>query len=283
MTIDGPLDIVIQIAARIGLALLVLLIGRFIARLARRLARRLLERPHVAHALGPSLVRLISEAVYYVLFALALGLSIIALGVPATYVVGASAILLIIFAVALQQSLANFAATVIFLVFQPFRRDEWIETMGHSGTVQEILFFNTVIEQGDKKLVSLPNSKIQDSGIINYSRMKIVRVDVVCTVSYSVDLARVREVLNELAAGDKRIVADPAFAIVVDDLGENGVRLIVRPWVDWDDYWDVGNDLRERIKNRFDAEGIAFALPQRNIHLTGAAVMAEGDGSKAGR
>jgi len=267
-----------MIVARIALAGLVILVGRLLASLLRRFVRKLLERPHVATALGPSIVRLLSEAVYYIVFALAIGLSIIALGVPATFVVTAALVLLVIFGVALQQSLANFAATVIFLLFQPFRRDELVETMGQIGTVKEILFFNTVLELGDKKLVSLPNSKIQDSGIINYSRMQVIRADVICTVTYGSDLTQVRKVITEIVAKDKRVLAEPAFAIVVDDLGENGVRLSVRPWVHPDDYWDVRFDLRERIKTRFDQEGIAFALPQLDLHVATATTLKQRDG-----
>jgi small conductance mechanosensitive channel len=269
MTTDNFIGIILNIAANIGLAALVLLLGQLVARLLRRFVRRLLERPQVATALGPSIVRLLGEATYYIVFALAIGLSIVALGVPATYVVTGAAVLLVIFGVALQQSLANFAATVIFLLFQPFRRDELIETMGQIGTVKEILFFNTVLELGDKKVVSLPNSKIQDYGIVNYSRMQIIRADVVLTVTYDADIVHVREVLNDIAAADKRILADPAFGFIVDDLGDNGMRLSVRPWVATEDYWNVRNDLRETIKARFDAEGIAFALPQLDVHVIG--------------
>jgi small conductance mechanosensitive channel len=276
--------IILNIVARIGVAALVVLLGQLLARLLRRLARRLLDRPEVASALGPSIVRLLSEAVYYIVFALAIGLSIVALGVPATYVVTAAAVLLVIFGVALQQSLANFAATVIFLLFQPFRRDELVETMGQIGTVKEILFFNTILELGDKKMVSLPNSKIQDAGVVNYTRMQIIRADVILTVSYGADLAHVRRVLNEIAAADERILAEPAFGFIVDDLGENGVRLSVRPWVAAENYWNVRNDMRERIKTRFDAEGIEFALPQRDVHvLTGRSELANlstDDGAK---
>jgi len=268
MTTDSLIALVLSILARIGLAFVVLIAGRFLAGLARGFVHKLLGRREVADALGPTMVRLLSEATYYVLLVLTLGLCIIVLGVPATYVLAASLVLLVILAVSLQQSLANFAATVIFLLFQPFRRGEWIETMGHIGTVREILLFNTVIEKADKKLVSLPNSKIQDAGVINYSRMEVVRTDVDFTVSYGANLDHVRKALAEIAAGDPRIFADPPFLVIVNDLGENGISLQAQAWVKSDDAYNVRSDLRASIKSRFDAEGIEFALPQRNIHIT---------------
>lgn len=278
MTTDSLIALVLSILARIGLAFVVLIVGRFLAGLARGFVHKLLGRREVANALGPTMVRLLSEATYYVLLVLTLGLCIIVLGVPADYVLIASVVLLVVLAVALQQSLANFAATVIFLLFQPFRRDEVIETMGHTGIVREILLFNTVIEKADKKLVSLPNSKIQDAGVINYSRMEVVRSDVDFTVSYGANLDHVRKVLAEIAAGDSRIFADPPFLVIVNDLGENGISLQAQVWVKSDDAYNVRSDMRASIKSRFDAEGIEFALPQRNIHITSAAGLAGRDG-----
>ena len=107
---------------------------------------------------------------------------------PATFVSALSIIVFALLALALQQSVSNFAATVSFLMFQPFRRDELVETMGHTGTVREILLFTTVLHLPDDRLVTLSNSQIQGSGIVNYSRMGRVRADVAVTVAFGEDL-----------------------------------------------------------------------------------------------
>jgi small conductance mechanosensitive channel len=268
---DDAVDLALAIGARLGAAALVLVGGYVLAVAARRLARRLLGRPKVARVLGPSMVRLLGTAVYYFLLALAVGVALVALGVPATVVVTVAVVLIALVGVALQQSLANFAATVIFLLFQPFRRGELVETMGRMGTVEEILLFNTVLRLPDQRLVSLPNSKVQESGVTNYSRMGQVRADFDLTVAYGEDLDRVRAVIAEIAANDARVLAEPPFEVVVDELGENGVRLLAMPTVAPEHFWAVRNDLRERVKARFDAEGIRFAVPPREVRLAAAA------------
>jgi hypothetical protein len=83
---------------------------------------------------------------------------------------------------------------------------------------------------------------------------------------------RVCAVIAEVAARDTRILTDPPLNIFVDDLGDNGVRLQVHPTVVPADYWAVRNDLRTQIKARCDAEGIKFAVPQRNVRLENAGV-----------
>jgi small conductance mechanosensitive channel len=103
---------------------------------------------------------------------------------------------------------------------------------------------------------------------VNYTRKGHIWSDFSLTVDYGEDLSRVREVITEMAANDNRILKNASIAVVVDELSENGVRLLVFPTVRPKDFWDVRNDLREQIKARFDAEGIRFALPQRDVHLS---------------
>jgi small conductance mechanosensitive channel len=42
---------------------------------------------------------------------------------------------------------------------------------------------------------------------------------------------------------------------------------VCRPWVNSSDYWSVLFDLNERIKKRFDAEGINIPYPQQDVHI----------------
>jgi small conductance mechanosensitive channel len=195
--------------------------------------------------------------------------------VSATVVVTIVVVLIALLAVALQQPLANVAATRIFLTLQPFRRGELVETMGQMGIVQEILLVYSVLLLPDQRLVSLPNGRILESGVENYSRMGRVWSTFGLTVAYGEDLSRVREVIAEIAARDARVLTDPSCEVVVDELGEIGVRLLVFPTVRPDDYWAVRNDLREQIESRFDAEGIKFAVPPREVHLASATLPRE--------
>jgi small conductance mechanosensitive channel len=264
---NEAVNLAVSVLTNIAGAALVLAVGYFIAVAARRFTRKTLGRPDIARALGPSIVRLLSGTVYYLLLLLAAAGSLIALGVPAAAVLAVVAVILVVFAVALQQSAVNFAATVIFLMFQPFRRDELILTMGYMGWVQEILLFDTVLRLPDQRLVSMPNSKIHDSGITNYSRLGQVRADFTLTVNYAEDVSRARALISQIAAADQRVLLDPPLEVVVDDLGDNGVRLLVLPYVAPDNYWAVRNEMREMIKTRFDAVGIRFARPERNVHF----------------
>jgi len=262
---DDVIDFVLTGLKHLAAAGAVLVVGYVLARAGRTVVGRLLAGYETT--LGPSVVQLVTKTVYYLLLGLTAGLSLIALGVPTTFVVVVAALILVVLAVALRQSVADLAATVIFLVFQPFRRGELVETMGHLGEVQEILLFNTVILLPDQRLVSLPNSQIQAGGVVNYTRMGRVRVDFTFTVGYAEDLDRVRAVVTEVATNDARILDSPPFQVVAEELTDIGVRLRVLPTVAPEDYWAARSELREQVKARLDAEGIRFAVPPRDVIL----------------
>ena len=77
------------------------------------------------------------------------------------------------------------------------------------------------------------------------------------------------DAIGEILAGDERVLAEPAPVIFVRSLDESGVSFAVRPWVSSEDYWKFQWDLPERVKLRFDAEGITIPFPQRDVHLHG--------------
>ena len=279
METDVAIDSALNFGGDVVTAAMVLAGGYVAAAVARRLSHRVLQQPAVARALGPSMVRLLGTVVFYILFAIAVGIALIAIGVPERYVGAVAVLVIALLALSLQQSLANLAATVTFLLFQPVRRGELVETMGYMGTVQEILLFNSVILLPDHRRVTLPNGRIQESGVANYSRQGRVVATFGLTVTYGEDLSRVKTIVADLAAGDRRILDGRAIVVVVDELAENGVRLLVFPTVRPDDFRDVRSDLQERIKARFDAEGIRFAIPPREVRLSNTSVSTETDGS----
>jgi small conductance mechanosensitive channel len=256
-------SILLGVAVRVGASVLIFLIGRWLARLARRWATRGLEKTPMT----PSLVELLGRLAQYAVLLLTITAILAVLGLPIAAILSVSVAVIVLIGIALRESLADLAATVIFLVVQPFRIGELVEANGVVGTVQEISLFSTFLQTGDRKLVCLPNSKIQQSNITNYTRAGVLGADATLTIRYDADLLRAKEMIAQVIAADPRVLAEPPAAVVVRNLGENGVELLARPFVVPADYWAVKSDLAERIKLRFDQEGIALALAQREVRV----------------
>lgn len=254
---------VIQIALRIGGAILVFLVGRWLARRARVALGVVLAKT----TLAPSMARLLLLLAYYGILLITAITALALIGFPITALLTASLVIVVILGIALQQSISNLAATIIFMLFQPFRLGELIKANNVMGVVKEIQFFSTVLVTGDNLEVTIPNSKIQGDTLLNYTRLGKLRVDFVFDVSYSADLDQAKQVLRDLLAADARVLAEPAPIIFVQSLGESSIQMAARPWVKPGDYWVLQWDLPERVKLAFDAAGIVIPFPQRDVHV----------------
>jgi len=168
---------------------------------------------------------------------------------------------------ALRDSLANFAAGFMIILFRPIRVGDFVEAAGVSGIVEEIQIFTTQLKSPDNKTIIVPNAKLTGENIVNYTVKGTRRVDMVFGIGYGDDIDKARRLIGEVLSEEGRILEDPAPAVAVSGLGESSVNFVVRPWVNAADYWDVLCGVTEKMKKRFDAEGITIPFPQRDVHV----------------
>ncbi|MFA5547710.1 MAG: mechanosensitive ion channel domain-containing protein [Porticoccaceae bacterium] len=262
-TVQKIMDLTALYGLKVVLALVIFFVGKWLAKSISRLTEKALAKRRV----DPALQYFISSLVFYglILFVVIAALSQVGIQTASLIaVVGAAGLAI---GLALQGSLANFAAGFLILLFRPFKAGDYIEAAGTAGTVAKILIFTTELTTPDNKQVIIPNGAITGGNIINYSAHDTRRVDLVVRVAYGEDLDRVKAVLGEVVAAESRVLADPAPTIAVSQLADSSVNLIVRPWVNTADYWGVYWDLTEAIKKRLDREGISIPFPQRDLHL----------------
>ncbi len=244
-------------------ALLIFFVGKWAAKVITNLIEKLLNTAKMDHTLSAFLkhITYVGTLVFVIIAALS------KLGVQTTSLVAAVGAAGLAVGLALQGSLANFAAGVMLILFQPFKVGDFIEAAGAKGTVREIQIFNTIINMPDNRLVVLPNSKITGDNIINYSNIENRRIDLVFGISYDDDMRKAKEALEGVIKADSRVLADPAPRIAVSELGDSSVNLVCRPWVKPGDYWDVYFETLEKGKLALEAAGITIPFPQRDVHL----------------
>ncbi len=168
---------------------------------------------------------------------------------------------------ALQDTLANFAAGLMILIYRPFDVDDLVEAAGQFGTVSAMSLVSTTLLTIDNQRLIVPNSQIWGGVIRNVTAQRLRRVDMVFGIGYSDDIPKAEGVLNRLVEEHPKVLDDPAPTVKVHQLGESSVDFVVRPWCKTDDYWDVHWDITRAVKMTFDAEGISIPFPQRDVHL----------------
>jgi len=248
---------------KIVYALAILIIGRWIAMAIRSLIHKLMANRKV----DGTVVSFVASITYYALLAFVILAALNQLGIQTASFVAVMAAAGLAIGLALQGSLANFASGFLLIVFRPFKEGEYIEGGGTAGIVEDIQIFTTTLVTPDNKKVIIPNSKLTGDNIVNYSAKGTRRVEIIAGVSYSDDLDKVRSVLQGIIDEDERLLKEPASMIAVKEMADSSVNFVVRVWVKVADYWDVYFGMNEKIKKRFDAEGISIPFPQRDVHV----------------
>lgn len=244
-------------------ALLIFIIGLWVIKIIRGAVKKGFAKSNMDASLQPFLISLI----YNTLLVLLVLTTLSTLGIQMTSfvaIIGAAGLAI---GLSLQGTLQNFAGGVIILIMRPFKVGDYIDGAGHSGTVQAIQIFQTILLTPDNKRIVLPNGALSNAGITNYSAEENRRVDMVFGIGYDDDIKKAKKVLQEIMDSDERVLKDPAPMLVVGELGDSSVNFNFRPWVKGSDYWGVYFDMTEKVKLRFDEEGISIPFPQRDVHI----------------
>lgn len=255
--------LIVTYGGRVVLAIVVLIIGLWvIKRIVKTVAKRM-EKRDVDPSLRPFLKSLIGALLKIMLIISVMSM----IGVQMTSFIAVLGAAGLAIGLALQGSLANFAGGVLILMLKPFKVGDFIDTGSYSGTVHEIQIFYTYITTTSKQEVIIPNGQLSNNAVTNYSYHDTRRMDMTVGIGYGDDIDKAKSLLDGIIQEDSRILKDPAYDIFIEGLGDNSVNIHVRAWMKSSDFWDVANNMNEVIKKKFDAEGVSFPFPQRDIHI----------------
>ncbi|MCW8906464.1 MAG: mechanosensitive ion channel [Sedimenticola sp.] len=245
------------------LALATFIVGRWVASILLKVVKKLLNKSKMDQILVNFITAIINAALLLFIVIAAMD----QLGVDTTSLIALLGAAGLAVGLAMQNSLQNFAAGVMLIVFRPFKAGDYVEAGGTSGTVENISIFSTIMRTPDNREVIVPNGSIYNGTITNYSARETRRVDMVFGIGYGDDIRKAKQILTDILEADERILADPEPLIAVGELANSSVNFNVRPWVKSADYWAVKFDLTERIKLAFDENGISIPFPQMDVHL----------------
>jgi len=171
---------------------------------------------------------------------------------------------------ALQGTLSNVAAGVMLLILRPFNVGDYIETGNIKGTVKSLSLFATELATSDNVHIFAPNGQVWNAEILNFSRNKQRRMDIVNSISYNDDIDKAMKAIEKTVSKDKRLVEskgkEPTY--FVNALGDSAVNITARFWVSTSDYWAVKCDLTKALKETLDKNGITIPFPTQTLEIT---------------
>lgn len=250
---------------KVALAFILLIVGFWIIKVINKMIAKFFAKKDYDVTLENFAASLISWALKIILFVLV----ITQLGVESASLVAIIGAAGLAIGLALQGSLSNFAGGVLLLLLKPFKVGDFIAAQGVEGTVKEISIFNTRLNTFGNQLAIIPNGKLSNDNIINYTEEGVRRENLTFGISYDCDVKLAKEILLNLVNEQEAVLQleGKMPMVVVSALADSSVNLSVRYWSHLDDFWNLRFHTLEEGKARLEAAGIVIPFPQRDVHL----------------
>lgn len=245
-------------------ALFILVIGYYFSKILSKYVSRIVIRATKDETLGEFLKNVVFVAVLILTVITALA----NLGVKTTSIIAVLGTAGLAIALSLKDSLSNLASGILLVVLRHFNKGDTILVGSITGKVDSISLFQTKLTTPDNQIVVLPNSSIVSAPITNVNANATRRMDLIFGIGYTSDLKKAKQVLEEILEEEELILKEPAPIVGVNALNSSSVDLIARFWVRSENYFKANITMQQKVKMRFDAEGIEIPYNKLDINLT---------------
>ena len=223
-----------------------------------------------ARNIDANLVRLVSRLVTLVLLCVLLWNTSDYLGMSLTAVFASAGIVGLGIALAARETLANLFGGVSIFLDRPFKTGDYIVLdSGERGQVVEVGLRSTRLMTRDDIQISIPNSLITNTKVINESAPRpLYRVRIKVGIAYGTDVDRVEEILLSIARQNNLVAVEPAPRVRFRQFGDSSLDFELLCWARKpEDRGRLVHGLNHQIYKAFDAAGIQIPFPQREVHL----------------
>lgn len=215
-----------------------------------------------------TLIRILHSTSHVVLVIVVLMMVLSTLGIAIGPLIAAAGIAGLAFGFGGQYLIRDVISGLFIILENQFRVGDVVELNGIGGSVEDITLRMTTLRDLDGIVHHVPNGEI--AHVANKGK-DFSRVHLNIGVSYDADLAHVERVVNRVG---EEIAADPVFGdsitsapkfLRVDEFADSSVVIKILGDVKPLKQWEVAGELRKRLKNAFDSEGIEIPFPQRVV------------------
>jgi MscS family membrane protein len=195
-----------------------------------------------------------------------------ALGYPVTSIVAGLGLGGLVVALAAQKTLENLFGSIALSVDQPFHPGHFVKVGEVVGTVENVGLRSTRIRTLDRTLVTIPNGKLADMQVENYSPRDRFRLNCVVGIVYATPPETVRVVVAEM---EKVLLAHPAlwresYMVRVRALAAYSIDIEVMAWFQvptWADFTPIREDMQLQFMEAVKRCGSDLAFPTQTVHL----------------
>lgn len=260
---DGLLDKLVNFGIDLLIAIAIFVFGRLVLKLISKFIGNLLKKSNIDAGVTKFLDSILKALGYIIIIIIICG----QIGIQTTSFITLLGTAGISIGLALQGSLSNFAGGVLILVGKPFVVGNYIKAEDVEGTVTKIDILYTTLHTIDNKMVKMPNGKLSDSVVTNYTFEGKRRSDLDVGIHYEDDIKKAVEIATHVMNECPYVLKDEQNAVIVRELAESAVILQIRMWSSTEDYWASRFYLNEKIKEAYEHNEIHIPFNQLDVHL----------------
>ncbi|MCR4622043.1 MAG: mechanosensitive ion channel [Clostridiales bacterium] len=263
MDLNGIKEVILSQGINLLGGIIALIAGLVVAHWALKLLIRSARFGKIDPTIRGFLENLLKIILYVTVILTAVGI----MGIPLTSFLTLLASAGVAVTLAMQGALSNFVGGVTVMLIKLLKAGDYVKIGDTEGTVQKIGIFYTELTTFDNRHISMPNSALTGTSVINYTREGTRRVDVIFSVSYPSDIDSVRSTLLQAVNATSRVLPSPEPTVKLDECAQSSLNFTARVWCKSADYWNVKWDLTENGKKALDAAGIEIPYPQLDVHM----------------
>lgn len=251
MMLERLPELMISFGGKVLVALIIFIVGKLVARMLSDVIKRILTKGKM----DSTVAQFLGNLIYGVILAFVVIAAIGKLGVQTTSLVAIFGAATLAVGMALQGTLGNFSSGVMLLIFRPFKVGDSVIAGGITGKVEDIGIFSTTIIPSDGRKVIIPNGKLSNDTITNFSALPTRRIEISINVPGNTDINAVRVLLREVLESETDILKDPAAAIVMTDANAGAIVFGIYAHVNTPNYGKVHASLLEKLKLALNTKG----------------------------
>ncbi len=247
-------------------AIFVLIIFFVAGKLARKAVNNLLSRVTNNKTITNLLETIVSIAIIGI--GVFIALSVLNLDDTVTALLAGAGILGLALGFAFQDIASNFISGVILSIRHPFGIGDIIQTNDFYGTVEKLNLRNTIMKTVTGQIVYIPNKKVFENPLENFTSTGIRRVDLSCGISYGDDLEKARDIALKAVDQVENVLSNKGIEFYYDEFGDSSINFKIRFWVSFvtnPDFWQARSDAIIAITKAFDQNDIMIPFPIRTL------------------
>ncbi|MDP3301669.1 MAG: mechanosensitive ion channel family protein [Sulfuricurvum sp.] len=248
-------------------ALIITLIGWFLSKYIFTLLIKFFDK----HDFDSTLGRFAANAIRILVFGAMIIVAIGKLGISVAPFIAAVGAIFLTAGLAIQGSVANFAAGISLIISRPFKIGDTILINNIYGEVEEIKLAYTTLRTEDEELITVPNKNMIGEVIVNSFKYRIVESTV--GISYNDNIDKAITIIKEVIDGFENISADNKAIVGIEKFGDNAVEIGMRYWVPTRSFFKMQYEVNLAVYKALNEAKLTIPYPQRDLHVYGQTVV----------